>query len=145
MKKILITGGRGFIGSHLANRLRKNGNRVIVLDNLSHPSRVVLDRHIQFRYGDVRYKDDIEPLINFEKVIDPRTIEKYTGSYKGALYGQASNSKFSAFLRHANFSRKIKGLYFCGGTVHYGGGIPLCFLSAEIVDGLVRKGEGYGI
>jgi len=34
-RKILITGGAGFIGSHLAERLLDSGNRVIVVDNLS--------------------------------------------------------------------------------------------------------------
>ncbi|MBZ9728625.1 SDR family oxidoreductase [Salegentibacter sp. JZCK2] len=33
MKRILITGGAGFIGSHLCNRLLKEGNEVICLDN----------------------------------------------------------------------------------------------------------------
>ena len=39
----------------------------------------------------------------------------------------------SAFLRHPNFSKQIDNLYFCGGSVHPGGGIPLCLLSAQIV------------
>jgi UDP-glucuronate decarboxylase len=34
MKKVLITGGAGFIGSHLARRLLKLGNEVTVMDNL---------------------------------------------------------------------------------------------------------------
>lgn len=34
-KKILITGGAGFIGSHLAERLLKEGHQVIILDNFS--------------------------------------------------------------------------------------------------------------
>jgi len=33
-KKILITGGAGFIGSHLVEVLADNGNEVVVLDNL---------------------------------------------------------------------------------------------------------------
>ncbi|HQJ96597.1 MAG TPA: GDP-mannose 4,6-dehydratase, partial [Candidatus Cloacimonas sp.] len=33
--KILITGGAGFIGSHLAEKLLQEGNEVYVIDNLS--------------------------------------------------------------------------------------------------------------
>lgn len=75
----------------------------------------------------------IEPFIVSESILDPRSIESKTSSYKGALYGSSSNSKFSAFMRHKNFSSTIKNLYFCGGSVHPGGGIPLCLQSAKIV------------
>ena len=34
MKKILVTGGAGFIGSHLVEKLVKN-NKVIIIDDLS--------------------------------------------------------------------------------------------------------------
>ena len=77
---------------------------------------------------------DIEPLIISETVNYPKSIEAKTLSHLGALYGSASNNKYAAFLRHPNFSPKIKDLYFCGGTVHPGGGVPLCLLSAKIID-----------
>ena len=80
-----------------------------------------------------RLQTDIEKFIHAEKVYTPQTIESKTQSYKGALYGTSSNSKLSAFLRHPNFSKQIDNLYFCGGSVHPGGGIPLCLLSAQIV------------
>jgi len=76
---------------------------------------------------------DISSFIETEEILDPRTIESKTSSYKGALYGASSNNKMAAFLRHKNFSNNIKGLYFTGGSVHPGGGIPLCLLSAKIV------------
>jgi len=52
--KVLITGGAGFIGSALANRLVKLGHHVRVLDDLSagDPSR--LDPAVLFTRGDVR-------------------------------------------------------------------------------------------
>lgn len=79
---------------------------------------------------------DIAPLIVSEELLDPRSIEQKTASYQGSLYGTSSNNQFAAFLRHANFSSKIKELYFVGGSVHPGGGIPLALLSAKIVDDL---------
>lgn len=82
---------------------------------------------------------DIEKYIVSEFVLDPVEIESNTSSYRGALYGAASNSKFAAFLRHPNFSSSIKNLFFCGGSVHPGGGIPLCLLSAKIVNDLVPE------
>ena len=82
---------------------------------------------------------NIADFIAFESVMDPRGIENNTNSYQGALYGAASNNKFSAFLRHPNFTQKISNLYFCGGSVHPGGGIPLCLLSGKIVSELITK------
>ncbi|QHL88122.1 phytoene desaturase [Nibribacter ruber] len=79
----------------------------------------------------------IEPLITAERVWDPKGVEADTSSFAGALYGSSSNNKMAAFLRHPNFSSRLKGLYFVGGSVHPGGGIPLCLLSAKIVGDLV--------
>jgi len=76
---------------------------------------------------------NISELIECEEILDPRTIESKTSSAQGALYGNSSNNRFAAFLRHANFSSKIKNLYFVGGSVHPGGGIPLALSSAKIM------------
>ena len=83
--------------------------------------------------------ESISPLIECEEVLTPPLIQKKTQSHLGALYGASSNKSISAFLRHPNFSNRIKNLYFCGGSVHPGGGIPLCLLSAKIVDELIPK------
>jgi len=82
---------------------------------------------------------DLEDYIEYEKVYTPKTIESTTQSYMGSLYGSSSNNLMSAFLRHPNFSNKILNLYFCGGSVHPGGGIPLCLLSAKIVSQLIKN------
>ncbi|MGM0581366.1 MAG: 1-hydroxycarotenoid 3,4-desaturase CrtD [Bacteroidota bacterium] len=79
---------------------------------------------------------DVRNQIKTESILEPRTIESKTSSYQGALYGSSSNNRYSAFLRHPNFHQKIKNLYFSGGSVHPGGGIPLCLLSAKIIDDL---------
>jgi len=81
---------------------------------------------------------DIESLIEQEQVLEPRLIESMTGSFKGSLYGTSSNSRMAAFFRHPNFSKDFNNLYFCGGSVHPGGGIPLALSSAKIVDSLIN-------
>ena len=75
---------------------------------------------------------DIHSLIETESILDPRLIQSRTQSFQGSLYGTSSNSRYAAFLRHPN-DAFIKNLYFCGGSVHPGGGIPLCLQSARIV------------
>jgi phytoene desaturase len=80
---------------------------------------------------------DLEPLIETEETLSPGDIEEKTDSFMGSLYGTSSNSKWAAFLRHPNFSSGIRGLYFTGGSVHPGGGIPLCMKSAKIVSELI--------
>ncbi|MFO7864406.1 MAG: FAD-dependent oxidoreductase [Salinivirgaceae bacterium] len=78
-------------------------------------------------------KVDISNHIVAEKIGTPVTIEAETASDGGAIYGNSSNSRLSAFLRHQNRSSTYHGLYFVGGSVHPGGGIPLCVASANIV------------
>ena len=83
-------------------------------------------------------KTDVAALIIEEEILEPRTIESKTGSFQGSLYGTASNNRMAAFFRHPNFSKRIDSLYFCGGSVHPGGGIPLALSSAKIVDSLIK-------
>lgn len=80
---------------------------------------------------------DLDEYIEVEEVLSPLDIQQKTDSYMGSLYGTSSNSKWAAFLRQANFSSQVKGLYFTGGSVHPGGGIPLCLKSAKIVSEMI--------
>jgi phytoene desaturase len=87
-------------------------------------------------------KDDVEQYIEIEEVLTPRLIEERTSSYTGSLYGTSSNSTFAAFMRHDNFIAGLKGLYFVGGSVHPGGGIPLCLQSAKIAAQCIIQDQG---
>lgn len=84
---------------------------------------------------------DVGESIVSEKILSPLDIEKKTGSFKGSLYGISSNSKTAAFMRQRNRSSDYKGLYFCGGSAHPGGGIPLVLLSGKITSELINKYE----
>jgi phytoene desaturase len=82
--------------------------------------------------------EDIESSIEFSEVLTPVSIESRTASHMGSLYGTSSNNKMAAFMRHPNYSKSTNGLYFVGGSVHPGGGIPLCLSGAAIVSNLIK-------
>lgn len=82
---------------------------------------------------------EIEPAIIVEKFYSPRDLQDKTGASLGAIYGQNSNSIFAAFQRHPNRLPSVKNLALAGGTVHPGGGIPLCLLSARLATNLILQ------
>ena len=65
--KYLITGGAGFIGSHLAESLIARGDQVVILDNLStgsHKNLAAIASKIKFEPGDILDKTLIEKLVS---------------------------------------------------------------------------------
>jgi len=62
MNKIIVTGGAGFIGSHLVDKLIERGHRVIVLDNLSTGKKENLNPKAEFYNLDICDFAKIQPL-----------------------------------------------------------------------------------
>lgn len=63
--------------------------------------------------------------INYRKILAPYYIERQFAVRDGAIYGQASNTIASSFMRPANKDFHLHNLYYVGGTVHPGGGSPI--------------------
>src|SRR2546421_10941093 len=93
--RVLITGGAGFIGSHLADRLLADGHEVRALDNLEpqvHPDRErpdYLDDAFELQIGGVRDRDavrlaleDVDAVYHFAAAVgvgqSMYEIERYT-------------------------------------------------------------------
>jgi UDP-glucose 4-epimerase len=89
MKQIVVTGGAGFIGSHLVDRLIREGNKVIVLDNLSTGRREFIQQHLNdpnFKFHNVdllagrfsKYFKDVEEVWHLAANPDVRAALKDT-------------------------------------------------------------------
>ena len=62
--KILVTGGAGYIGSHIVLSLCDNGYEVIVLDDLSTGSQVAIDDRAEFILGSILSSEDTNKALN---------------------------------------------------------------------------------
>ena len=82
---------------------------------------------------------DIADQIEVEQIYTPQDFAELYASNQGSIYGVSSNSKTTAFKRLPNRSRLLKGLYFAGGSVHPGGGIPLVMLSGKMAATLIAE------
>jgi UDP-glucose 4-epimerase len=62
MRRILVTGGAGFIGSHIVAKLIKRGFSIVVIDNESTGKRANVHPEAKFIAGDVRNPADLAPI-----------------------------------------------------------------------------------
>jgi len=67
---ILVVGGAGYIGSHTVKYLVKQGQEVVVFDNLSTGHRELIDEQVSFIKGDLANKNDLHNLFNLYPSID---------------------------------------------------------------------------
>ena len=86
-KKVLVTGGAGFIGSHIVDRLIGLGSEVVVLDDLSSGKLENLSQNqekIKFIKGDIRNEKDLEAALDRVEVVShqaawrsvPKSVDK---------------------------------------------------------------------
>lgn len=65
--KIIVTGGAGFIGSHVADAYVKAGHRVVVIDNLSQGSPANVPRKAKFYKADIRSAKALDRIFRKER------------------------------------------------------------------------------
>ena len=72
IKNVLITGGAGYIGSHIAELLVREKKKIFLLDNLSTGHKKLINKKAKFFLGDIRNKSIIKKIIinnNIDSII----------------------------------------------------------------------------
>lgn len=135
-KKVLISGGAGFIGSKLALKLLEEGNEVTVLDNLSpqihgqnpehdSPQYLSIKDHVHFIKGDVTNKADWQRALKGQNIVIHLAAETGTGQsmYEINRYNEI-NGKGTALLLECLLDTKhqIKKILLASSRAVYGEG-----------------------
>ena len=67
-KNILVTGGAGYIGSHIVENLVKTKNKVIIIDNLVTGYKRLIIKKAKFIKADIKNKQDLIKIIKNNKI-----------------------------------------------------------------------------
>jgi len=86
--------------------------------------------------------DGLRDNIVVRDVWTPHDIERVYGSDRGAIYGTVSDKNKNGGFKHKKQSELYDNLYFVGGTVNPGGGMPMVTLSGQQVsDKIVKRDQ----
>jgi len=123
MHRILVTGGAGFIGSHVAECLYRQGNEVTVLDDLSggfEDNLVAGTRFIHGSINDVDLVDRIFAQGNFEYVYHLAAYAAEGLSHFIKRFNYNNNLIGSVNLINASVNHGVKGFVFTSSIAVYG-------------------------
>lgn len=84
---------------------------------------------------------DLRKHIVYENRWTPEDIQKNYLSHRGAIYGTVSDRKKNHGFKHAKHSERYDNLYFVGGTVNPGAGMPMVTLSGQQVSDKIARRE----
>src|SRR5262245_47588028 len=124
MSKYLVTGGAGFIGSHIATALVERGERVRVLDNLStgkHSNLSHLEGMVEFVEGDLQDRAAVERALDgIEIVFHQAALASVPRSVAAPLDTNAACVTGTVNLLDAARHAKVKRLVYAGSSSIYG-------------------------
>jgi len=83
--------------------------------------------------------EDVEGKIEWERILTPQDLQMRFNANLGSIYGISSNDRAAAFLRPANRSPYVRGLYLASGSAHPGGGTPMVTLSGKFAAELLME------
>ena len=149
--RILVTGGAGFVGTNLVNRLVNDGHEVIIFDNLSTGSQYNINKKAKLFLIDISHNDyfknrKMDDVINGVDVIFHMAAlariqpsiknpsETIINNFDGTLNILELSRKYKIPVIYAGSSSKHHGLYGSPYAWSKYGGEELCKLYSEVYD-----------
>jgi nucleoside-diphosphate-sugar epimerase len=125
---VLVTGGAGFIGSHIAARLVETGRRVRILDNLSTGRRENLDAVqqrgkalLEFQEGDIRDPEAVQKAMEgVGEVVHQAALASVERSMRDPWSSHEVNVDGTIRLLEAARAKKVRRFLLAGSSSVYG-------------------------
>lgn len=86
-------------------------------------------------------QDKIKSKLLIKEIYGPTELSRDYNAYQGTALGLAHTLGQSVIFRPANCSRKVKNLFYVGQFTQPGVGMPMCLISAQIVNQMINRHE----
>jgi UDP-glucose 4-epimerase len=137
--KVLITGGAGFIGSHLVEQLLATGNSVRVLDNLSTGKRANLPTHAQLEFiqGDIRDRNlVIDAVRGVQAIVHLAAVASVQASVDDPTGTHETNFDGTLHLLEAARQEPVRRFLYASSAAVYGDNTRLPLVEDEVLNPL---------
>jgi len=119
--KYLVTGGAGFIGSHLVDKLIEQGHQVVIIDNLSSGKKESLNPKADFHELDICDFEKIKPLFqDIDYVFHLAAIPRVPMSIKDPITTSKVNIMGAVNVFKAGIDNKVNKIVFASSSSVYG-------------------------